>query len=66
MKRSFILSPYAKAFVAFVIGCATFIGGLVVDGEFGIQDGIALAGWLGVTFGVYQVPNREDVEVGGA
>lgn len=58
MTRSFVLSAYAKSVVAFIVGGVVFVGGLLTDGVFNSQDVIALAGWIGGTFGVYQVPNR--------
>lgn len=52
------LSPMAKTIAAFVLGLVVFVAQLVADRSFGIQDVIALAGWLGVALGVYVVPNK--------
>lgn len=49
---------YAKAVVAFVIGALVFGGGLISDQVWNTQDTIAMLGWVGVTLGVYQVPNK--------
>lgn len=66
MKKTFVLSPYAKAVVAFIVGAVVFVGGLLTDGDWNLQDTISLVGWLAATFGVYQTPNKENVEIGGA
>lgn len=59
------LAPYRKAAASFLIGLATFLGvvlPLLTDGVVTEQDIVAvilaLAGWLGGTAVVYQVPNQ--------
>lgn len=58
MNNTWKVSSFAKAVVAFIAGAAVFILGLVTDGDWNLQDTIALIGWIGGTGAVYQTPNQ--------